>query len=244
MYGLIGNPLGHSFSALFFNKKFQDECIDETYQLFPLPDISDVVKLINDNPDLKGFNVTIPYKQQIIPYLSILSDEAKEIGAVNVVKIDRTNDVITLSGHNSDAIGFRNTLLPFLSPDMKRALVLGTGGASKAVIYVLQSLGIKVTTVSRTRSANSISYRDITPEIIRDNLIIVNTTPLGMWPDIENAPDIPYEFLTSAHLCYDVVYNPETTLFMTKSRQYGATVKNGLDMLHEQAVAAWEIWLS
>lgn len=242
MYGLIGNPLGHSFSADFFNKKFQDEGIDETYRLFPIPEISDIENLIGNNLDLKGFNVTIPYKQQIIPYLHALSDEAREIGAVNVVKIDRYNNKVILTGHNSDVIGFRETIAPLIKPHMKKALVLGTGGASKAVIHALKSLGISVTSVSRKRSENTITYNDLTSAIIGENHIIVNTTPLGMWPNIDESPAIPYRFLTPDHLCYDLVYNPEITMFMSKSKEMGAIVKNGLDMLHAQALAAWEIW--
>lgn len=244
MYGLIGNPLGHSFSADFFNKKFENEGINESYMLFPLPEINCVESLINDHKDLKGFNVTIPYKQQIIPYLTSLSDEAEEIGAVNVVKVERNHEKTILRGYNSDAIGFRNSILPLLKPNMKKALVLGTGGASKAVVYALKSLGINVTRVSRKASEDAISYENLTPGIMAENLIIVNTTPLGMWPNVDDAPAIPYHLVSSDHLCYDVVYNPEMTTFMAKSKNQGAVVKNGLEMLYLQALAAWEIWQS
>lgn len=244
MYGLIGNPLGHSFSADFFNNKFEREGIQERYNLFPIPSIDCVDGLIESHQDLKGFNVTIPYKEQIILYLASLSEEAKEIGAVNVVKINRENGKISLKGYNSDAIGFRNSLTPLLKPNMKKGLVLGTGGASKAVVYVLNSLGIEVLKVSRHASSDAISYQDLTPEIIADHLVIVNTTPLGMFPNVESCPDLPYDLLTPDHLCYDVVYNPEVTTFMKRSSRNGATVKNGLEMLHLQALAAWDIWQS
>ncbi len=239
MYGLIGKPLGHSFSANFFNKKFAKEGIPEHYELFPLDSIELLPQLLSSHPDLKGLNVTIPYKQQVIPYLASLDKDAAEIGAVNVIKIQEDG---SLKGYNSDAIGFRNSLMPLLKPHMKRALVLGTGGASKAVIHVLKQLGFEVLNVSRKAKGEIISYDELTPEIIASHHVVVNTTPLGMWPNIDEAPAIPYHLLTPDHLCYDLVYNPEETSFMRRSAQYGATVKNGLEMLHGQAIAAWEIW--
>lgn len=244
MYGLIGRPLGHSFSADFFNTKFKKDNIDEVYNLFPLPDINSLPTLLDEHPDLKGLNVTIPYKQQVIPFLDSLSPEASEIGAVNVIKIIHRDGRRLLHGFNSDAIGFRNSIAPLLRPEMKKALVLGTGGASKAVVYVLKALGLDVTMVSRSRHAGAISYADVPPEIISDHLVIVNTTPLGMWPNTDEAPDIPYSLLTPDHLLFDLVYNPEVTAFMAKGREKGATVKNGLEMLHGQALAAWDIWNS
>lgn len=239
MYGLIGNPLGHSFSADFFNKKFEREGIDEHYSLFPLENIGELTPLLASNPGLKGLNVTIPYKRQVIPFLSEISDAAREIGAVNVIKIDSDGK---LSGHNTDSIGFRNSIAPLLEPHMKKALVLGTGGASLAVEYVLRSLGLEVTKVSRTDSEGVITYSDLTPGIMESHHVIVNTTPLGTWPNTEASPDIPYHLLTPGHLCHDLVYNPETTEFMRRSAEYGAKVKNGLEMLIGQALAAWEIW--
>ncbi|MBD5299349.1 MAG: shikimate dehydrogenase [Bacteroides sp.] len=239
MYGLIGYPLGHSFSASFFNKKFADEGIPEHYELLPIETIGNLGALIKSLPDLKGFNVTIPYKQQIIPLLSEIDEEAAEIGAVNVVKLYADG---TMKGFNTDAVGFRNSLSPLLKPHMKKALVLGTGGASKAVINVLKRLGLEVTKVSRNRGVDTLTYTDITPEIISAHHIIVNTTPLGMWPKVHEAPSLPYDALTPLHLCYDLVYNPEVTEFMKKSAEQGATIKNGLEMLHLQALAAWEIW--
>lgn len=239
MYGLIGKPLGHSFSADFFNRKFKKEAINESYHLFPLESIEMFPELISSNPDLHGLNVTLPYKQAVIKFLDRLDNAAEEIGAVNVIK--RLSDG-SLIGYNSDAIGFCNSLKPLLKPHMKRAIVLGTGGASKAVVYVLRKLGIEVTSVSRNPAEGQISYCQITAGILDNHHIIINTTPLGMWPNIEAAPDIPYHLLSPRHLCYDLVYNPEVTTFMRKALEQGAMVKNGLDMLHGQALAAWEIW--
>ncbi len=244
MYALIGKPLGHSFSANFFNEKFQREHIDNRYILAPLDDISDVIKLLEDHPDLQGFNVTIPYKQQIIPYLDALSDEAREIGAVNVVKVEHKDGKRFLKGFNSDAIGFKESISPLIKSDMKRALILGTGGASKAVDYVLRSLGIETVKVSRKASEEVLTYSDLTEEVMKEHLVIVNTTPLGTWPNTDACPDIPYDFITPNHLCFDLVYNPETTTFMRKAAEHEATVKNGLEMLHLQAIGAWDIWNS
>lgn len=243
MYGLIGKKLGHSFSADFFNKKFKTEGIDESYQLFPLASIDEFPSLLKKHPDLNGLNVTIPYKQQVIPFLDELSEEAEKIGAINVIKINKRGNKLFLKGYNSDAIGFRDSLLPLLNPEIQNALILGTGGASKAVAYVLKQLGLNITFVSRNPVENNqISYNQLTPDIISDNLLIVNTTPLGMYPDIDNCPPIPYQYLTPRHLCYDIVYNPMETKFMKLSSEHGALVKNGIDMLKGQAVAAWDIW--
>lgn len=242
MYGLIGYPLGHSYSAEFFNNKFEKEHIDECYRLFPIPSVEDVDRILAENPSLEGFNVTIPYKEQIMPRLDSLSEEAREIGAVNVVKILREGDRIRLEGHNSDAAGFRESIKPLLRNDMKAALVLGTGGASKAVAYVLRGFGMEVTKVSRHKSSGTLSYDDLTAETMSRNLVIVNTTPLGMWPETDRRPDIPYGLLTPRHLCFDLIYNPEVTTFMRLAAEHGATTKNGLEMLKLQALAAWEIW--
>lgn len=242
MYGLIGKPIKHSFSADFFNEKFKREGIYNEYRLFPLEKIEDFPKLLEEHRDLQGLNVTIPYKQKVMAYLGSVSEEAREIGAVNVIKI--SDGGRHLEGHNSDAVGFRDSICPLLLPHMKKALVLGTGGASKAVIYVLEKAGLDTIKVSRERRGDTISYSDLTKEIIGQCHVIVNTTPLGMWPDTDSCPDIPYEFLTPAHLCFDLVYNPETTQFMRRAAEYGAMVRNGLDMLHGQAIEAWRIWNS
>ena len=245
MYGLIGKKLGHSFSADFFTKKFAREGINESYKLFPLPSINDLPALLNENKDLHGLNVTIPYKQEVIPFLNEISEEAKEIGAINVIKISRNDDNYYLKGFNSDSIGFRISLLPLLRENIKRALILGTGGASKAVAYVLKKLGVKITFVSRNPKPNQIdqiSYDNLSEEVIKENLLIVNTTPLGMFPEVDECPPISYQFLTPEHVCYDLVYNPAETKFMKLSKEQGATVKNGFEMLELQALASWDIW--
>lgn len=243
LYGLIGRTLGHSFSRGYFNRKFEAEGINAEYVNFELPDIGDLMEAIAESPNLCGLNVTIPYKQQIIPYLNALSDNAREIGAVNTVAVDYGPDgSIRLTGHNTDVVGFTDSIRPMLKPDMWRALVLGTGGASLAVLHGLRSLGLEAVAVSRTAAPGRLTYADLTPEIMESHKVIVNTTPLGMWPDVDSAPDIPYSLLTPSHLCYDLIYNPETTAFMRRSADYGATVKNGLEMLLLQAFAAWRIW--
>lgn len=242
MYALIGKPLGHSFSADFFNEKFKREGIDNSYILAPLDCISEVAQLLESHPDLQGFNVTIPYKQQIIPYLDALSEEAMEIGAVNVVKVENINGKRFLKGFNSDTIGFKESITPLIKPYMKKALILGTGGASHAVEYVLRSAGIETVKVSRNEARGILTYAQLSKEVMDNHPIIVNTTPLGMWPKIDVCPDIPYDLITSQHLCFDLVYNPEVTSFMKKAAERGAAVKNGLQMLHLQAIAAWNIW--
>lgn len=241
MYGLIGYPLGHSFSANFFNKKFAEENIPEFYKLFPIDSIDKLPNLLSEYPELKGLNVTIPYKQQVLPYLDSIDKDAQEIGAVNVIKIYPDGK---LKGFNSDVIGFSESIKPLLADHMRKALVLGTGGASKAVCHALNKLGLKVQLVSRIARDGILSYNDLTSEIINTHHVIVNTTPLGMWPDIEKAPDVPYNLLSPRHLCYDLVYNPEITTFMKLSSEAGAKVKNGLEMLELQALAAWKIWVN
>lgn len=242
MYGLIGKKIGHSFSAKFFNKKFADEGIDESYNLFPLEEIEELHDLLSSQTDLKGLNVTIPYKQEVIPFMDSLSEEAKEIGAINVIKIQREGDKISLKGYNTDSIGFRDSLIPLLRPDIKHALVLGTGGASKAVGYILSKLGIVPTFVSRKKSASAISYEDLDEKVLNSNLLIVNATPLGMFPDVNSCAPIPYHLLTKNHVCYDLVYNPQETEFLKRAAKQGAVTKNGIEMLHGQALAAWDIW--
>ncbi len=241
-YGLVGYPLGHSFSQAFFREKFAQERIDADYENFELCDISHLREFIAEYPLLDGFNVTIPYKEQIIPLLDDIDPIAREIGAINVVRIDRQGDTIHLTGFNTDVIGFTHSIAPMLQPGMEKALVLGTGGASKAVCAGLHKLGITHTLVSRKPGNDILSYHDLTAKVMHTHRIIVNTTPLGMFPHTESCPDIPYSHLTPAHLCYDVVYNPEETLFLQKAAQQGCIVKGGVEMLHRQALAAWEIW--
>lgn len=241
-YGLIGEKLGHSFSADFFNKKFDEEGIQDSYMLFPIPSIKSFPTILTTYKNLKGLNVTIPYKQEVIEYLDSLSEEAEQIGAVNVIKISRENDKIKLTGHNSDSIGFEKSLLPLLRPDITKALVLGTGGASKAVSYVLDKLCIKYKLVSRNPGPDRISYSDLDEKTMSEYKLIINTTPLGMYPDIETCPPIPYHFISPEHICYDLVYNPHITEFLKRAESHGAKIKNGLEMLHLQALAAWDIW--
>ena len=243
-YGLIGYPLKHSFSIGYFNEKFEAENIDAQYVNFEIPDIRDFMEVIEENPNLCGLNVTIPYKEQVIPYLDELDKDTAKIGAVNVIKIIRLpKGKVKLVGYNSDIVGFTQSIEPLLQPHHTNALILGTGGASKAVFHGLDNLGIKATFVSRTKKSDDIlTYRELTPEIMQEHTVIVNTTPLGMYPKVDFCPDIPYDQLTPNHLLYDLLYNPNETLFMKKGKEQGAVVKNGLEMLLLQAFASWEIW--
>lgn len=230
---------------------FTREGIDAEYQNFELPSIEALPQLITNHPDLRGLNVTIPYKQAVIPYLDEISDEARAIGAVNVVKIIHSGERTILTGYNSDIIGFTESIRPLLQPHHKKALVLGTGGASKAICRGLEQLGLEWRYVSRKRllpsidggvEGGSLSYSDITPALLADYTVIVNCTPLGMFPNVDAAPTLPYAALSPRHLLYDLVYNPEITMFMREGRRFGATVKNGLEMLHLQALASWKFW--
>lgn len=242
-YGLIGYPLKHSFSIGFFNEKFRSEGIDAEYVNFEIPEIKDFMEVIERNPDLCGLNVTIPYKEQVIPFLSELDKDTAKIGAVNVIKIIRQKGKAKLVGYNSDIIGFTQSIQPLLEPHHTKALILGTGGASKAVFHGLKNLGIESTFVSRTHERdNTLTYEELTPDIMAAHTIIVNCTPVGMYPKVNFCPNIPYESLTTNHLLYDLLYNPNITLFMKKGEEQGAVTKNGLEMLLLQAFAAWEIW--
>ena len=243
-YGLIGYPLGHSFSRNYFNEKFENEAIDAQYINFEIPTINDFPQILAENPELKGLNVTIPYKEKVIPYLDELDKDALAIGAVNVIKIiPQKGNQSKLVGYNSDIIGFTRSIEPLLQPHHTKALILGTGGASKAVYHGLANLGVQSTYVSRTKKNNDIlTYSELTPEVMAEHTVIVNTTPLGMYPKVDFCPDIPYDLLTPDHLLYDLLYNPNETLFMKKGAEHGASVKNGLEMLLLQAFAAWEIW--
>ena len=241
-YGLIGYPLGHSFSKNFFNEKFQSENIDAEYVNFEIPKIKDIIKVLDNNKNLVGLNVTIPYKEQVISYLDELDKDAAAIGAVNVIKIIKSKDKRKLIGYNSDIIGFTRSIEPLLNDKHKKALILGTGGASKAVFHGLKNLGIESKFVSRKEKEGVFTYNELTPEIIDEYKVIVNCTPVGMYPHEDECPDIPYEYLTPNHLLYDLLYNPDVTLFMKKGAEQGATTKNGLEMLLLQAFGAWEIW--
>lgn len=244
-YGIIGFPLEHSFSKRFFTEKFARENIHATYENFEIPEAGMLMDIVRNNPDLRGLNCTLPHKQAIIPMLDELSDMAREIGAVNVIRIRRSVTGETkLKGFNSDIIGFMESIRPLLSENHRKALVLGTGGASKAICKGLTKLGIEWTYVSRTRREGVLAYDDITAEVIRDCQVIVNCSPVGMVPHVGEAPRLPYEALDGRHLLYDLVYNPEDTEFMKRGARYGATVKNGLEMLYLQAIASWNIWNS
>ena len=242
-YGLIGYPLGHSFSCNYFNQKFESEKIDAEYVNFEIPTIKGLKEVLKQNPELKGLNVTIPYKEQVMSYLDDLDDDARQIGAVNVIKFTKGLFGKTkLVGYNSDIIGFKQSIEPLLKEHHTKALILGTGGASKAVMHGLKQLGVGSTFVSRSVKENCITYEEITPQIMEQYKVIVNATPVGMFPNVDNCPKIPYEYVTSDHILYDLLYNPDVTLFMRKGEEKGAVVKNGLEMLLLQAFAAWQIW--
>lgn len=240
-FGLIGFPLGHSFSKKFFTEKFERENIDAHYDLYELKNISEFIAL-KEKPELCGVNVTIPYKEQVMPFLDEFDDTAAQIGAVNVIKFIRSEGKLLLKGYNSDAIGFENSLKPFLQPFHKKALILGTGGASKAIDYTLRKLGVETTFVSRTAKPDMLTYSQLNAEVMADYTVIVNASPVGTYPHSDECPDIPYQYLTDKHLLFDVVYNPAETLFLKKGKEQGAQGLNGEGMLIGQAVAAWEIW--
>ncbi len=241
-YGLIGYPLEHSFSISYFNQKFADEGIDAQYENFEIKSIESLMEIIDSHPDLKGLNVTIPYKEKVIPFLDSMSPEAIAIGAVNVIRVTHENNKITLKGFNSDVIGFTKSIEPMLEKIHRKALILGTGGASKAVDYGLRNLGLETIFVSRYKRPGTIQYKDITPEIIKEYNVIVNCTPCGMYPNVDECPDLPYEHMDNHTVLYDLIYNPDETLFMKKGAAYGANTKNGLEMLLLQAFASWEYW--
>ena len=242
LYGLLGYPLVHSFSQNYFNQKFESENIDAKYINFEIPDVGMLMEVVAENENLNGLNVTIPYKEQVIPFLDEIDPAASEVGAVNVIKFIRGKDGLRLKGYNSDIIGFTDSIKSLLKPHHQSALVLGTGGAAKAVSYSLRKLGLEVQLVSRRKSANTLVYEELTKNDLKTHKVIVNTTPLGMYPNVDTCPDIPYRYLTSQHLCYDLIYNPDETLFLKNSRLAGAQVKNGLEMLLLQAFASYSIW--
>lgn len=241
-FGIIGYPLGHSFSPGYFNEKFQNEGIDAIYEKYELPVITDLQAIIDYTQDLCGFNVTIPYKEKVMSYLDVISPEARAIGAVNVVKVTNKDGKKHLEGYNSDLIGFTRSIQPLLEAHHKKALVLGTGGASKAVMYGLHKLGIETMLVSRYQKNNTIQYEQIDEEVMKEYTLIVNCTPCGMAPHFDECPAIPYCHITPKHLLFDLIYNPDETLFLKNGREQGAVTKNGLEMLLLQAEGAWEIW--
>ena len=241
-YGLIGYPLGHSFSISYHNQRFADEGINAKYFNYEIPSIDNLTEVLDSNPELKGLNVTIPYKQKVMEYLDYISPEARAIGAVNVIRVIHEGKNTILKGYNSDVIGFTQSIEPMLEEYHKKALILGTGGASKAINYGLKSLGLETIFVSRYRRPGTICYEDITPEVIKEYNVIVNCTPLGMYPKTEECPFLPYEAMYENNILYDLIYNPDETLFMKKGAEHGANVKNGLEMLLLQAFASWEFW--
>ena len=242
IYGLIGYPLGHSFSISYFNEKFQNEGINAKYVNFEIPSIENLQEILASTPNLRGLNVTIPYKQKVISYLDFVSPEARAIGAVNVIRVEHKGNQIILKGFNSDVIGFTQSIEPMLEPFHKKALILGTGGGAKAIDFGLRSLGLETVFVSRYERPGTVKYGKITAEDIQEYNVIVNCTPCGMYPHTNECPNLPYEAMDSHTLLYDLIYNPDETMFMHKGIERGATVKNGLEMLLLQAFASWEFW--
>ena len=242
-FGLIGLPLSHSFSRKFFSEKFSKERIDAEYFNFELENISELSHVIGSHPDLEGLNVTIPYKEQVIKFLNFTDEAAAQIQAVNTIRINRTGHHVSLHGYNTDIQGFQESLKPLLRNYHHKALVLGTGGASKGVVKALTNLGIDSILVSRNpEDKGEISYSDLDDDVMTSYKIIINTTPIGTYPNIEGCPAIPFELIGNKHLLFDLVYNPEITEFLKQGKQRGAMIKNGLEMLHLQALASWEIW--
>lgn len=243
-FGLIGYPLSHSFSADYFNRKFNNEGItDSEYQLLPLQNIELFDKLISENKNITGLNITIPYKKSIIKYLDLLDDEAEKIGAVNTVKIIKNDCNLQLIGYNTDAAAFEKSISKIKNIKQKKALILGTGGAAKAVEFVLKKMNIDYIFVSRNlKAVNIISYSDIDKNIIDEYKFIINATPIGMFPDVEKYPDIPYHFIGKNHVLFDLIYNPYETLFMKFAKAQGAEIFNGLEMLKLQAELSYLIW--
>lgn len=245
IYGLIGYPLGHSFSKNYFSDKFVCEGIPAEYLNFEIPTIEELPDVIARNPGLKGLNVTIPYKQKVIPYLDEISKEAQVIGAVNVIRVQRKDNSVKLIGYNSDVIGFTNSISPLLKDHHKKALILGTGGAAKAIHYALtKKLGIEAICVSRYRRPGTVTYDAIDSNAVKEYEVIVNCTPLGMFPKTNECPPLPYDAMNDNNLLFDLIYNPDQTLFMQKGAAHGAVVKNGLEMLLLQAIASWDFWNS
>jgi shikimate dehydrogenase len=239
-FGLVGKNISYSFSKAHFTKKFEDlNLFDYSYENLDFQDISELPNFLKNNPNLKGLNVTIPYKETIIPYLDKLSKKASEIGAVNTIRFTKNGK---LKGFNTDYYGFQKALEPLLKQHHKKALLLGTGGASKAVAYALTQMGIANKYVSRTSSGDTIGYSQINATTFEEYQIIINCTPLGTSPNTNVCPEIPYQFFTSNHIAFDLIYNPDETLFLKKAKAQRAVIKNGLEMLKIQAEKAWEIW--
>jgi len=259
LYGLIGFPLSHSFSKKFFAEKFEREKIDDCkYELFPIEHIKELIPLLHENPDLCGLNVTVPYKMDVLKYLDWIEHDARGAGAVNCIRISAESPVLAaftgevgvkghdfrLEGYNTDIYGFEMSLKPLLKGHHDQALVLGDGGAAKAVKCVLDNLGIEFKCVTRKPIPGNILFSDLRPHHLKDNKLVINTTPIGMSPNINECPPIPYDAITNENLLYDLIYNPEQTLFLKKGEERGAVTKNGYEMLVLQAEKSWEIWTS
>jgi shikimate dehydrogenase len=241
VFGLIGKTLKHSFSKVYFTKKFSElGMTDCRYENFEIPSIDDFKALLDSQPELEGLNITIPYKEAVLPFLDVQSDVVKEVGACNCIRIVGGK----LYGFNTDVVGFRHSLQKVLQPQHTKALVLGTGGAAKAVHYALKELEITSTPVSRSTGVKGITYEEVTRYVMEHHLLIVNTTPVGMYPKVDEAPALPYEYLTPQHLLYDLTYNPAKTLFLQKGEERGALICNGQEMLELQAEESWRIWNS
>jgi shikimate dehydrogenase len=238
-FGLIGRTLKHSFSKTYFTKKFAENGLtDCVYDNFELKTIEAFPLLFSTHPDLRGLNVTIPYKEEVLPYLTSVNEVVQEIGACNCIKVEGRD----LIGFNTDVVGFRNSLEPKLKPHHTRALILGTGGAAKAIQYVMKQLGIEFKLISRSKTEDTFGYNDINEELLASYPLIINTTPLGMYPNVESAPAIPYRYITPEHFLYDIVYNPEKTVFLQEGEKQGAQICNGYEMLIGQAEESWRIW--
>jgi shikimate dehydrogenase len=241
LYGLIGRPLKHSFSKKYFTQKFQDEGIQDcVYENFELDTIEHLSTILKVHADLRGLNVTIPYKKEVLSFLYYKNEIVEAVGACNCIKIENGK----LYGYNTDVIGFQKSLQTFLKPHHTKALVLGTGGSSGAVQYALTQLGIEYILVSRQTGANTITYSELDKTILKIHNVVINTTPVGMFPNMDAAPDVPYQYITSQHLLFDLIYNPEKTLFLQKGEEQGATIANGYEMLLLQAEESWRIWNS
>ena len=244
LYGIIGQPLSHSFSKDYFTIKFRMEEIDAKFQLFPIQDVTEIKDLIKEHPELKGLSVTKPYKKAVMPFLDEIDEEASEIGSVNVIRISRNGSAPFLKGYNTDAPGFENALVEFL-PDMNyKALVLGNGGAAQAIKYALAKLGIDFKIVSRNQQNGTIAYDQLDEKIISERNLIINCTPLGMFPNENEDPALPYQFIGDEHCLYDLIYNPEETQFLKNGYEQGAAIENGLKMFYGQADSAWRVYRS
>lgn len=256
-YGLIGYPISHSFSKIYFTEKFEKENIeDHVYELFPLPRLSDLPNVLRANPNLCGLNVTVPHKIGVMYYLDWVDPDAKKVDAVNCIRISPENAIqaafsgevgisgreFRLEGYNTDIYGFEQSLLPLLKPYHKKAIILGNGGAARAVKFVLRKLGINYVVATRRASHGEVLLSSLTQKVIEERLLIINTTPLGSWPNVNDFPPIPYAFISDKHVLYDLIYNPEETVFLKNGAEKGATIKNGYDMLRLQAEKSWEIW--